>query len=160
MKWPWIRFIVLLEFGIPAALAADFSGANLSGAHLTNADLRGSNLSGANLNGANLSGTDLTGTNVTQQQLDAACGSGTKLAAGLKIKPCPTAVASASSADRAEERASPDSVQPEEDHDASSGISTEAPPEAKITGDSSQPSERGGVLPNSALEVLFRAGSQ
>jgi ABC-type branched-subunit amino acid transport system permease subunit len=49
-----------------------------------------SNLSGANLTGANLSGTDLRGTNVIQRQLDGACGSGTKLPAGLRIQPCPT----------------------------------------------------------------------
>jgi hypothetical protein len=31
------------------------------------------------------------GTNVTQQQLDSACGSKTKLPAGLQIKPCSAA---------------------------------------------------------------------
>jgi uncharacterized protein YjbI with pentapeptide repeats len=89
-----VRPLIILQFctlGQITALAADFSGANLSGAHLTNADLRGSNLSDANLTGANLSNTDLTSTNVTQLQLDSACGSGTKLPAGLKIKLCSTA---------------------------------------------------------------------
>jgi uncharacterized protein YjbI with pentapeptide repeats len=76
------------------ALAADFSGANLRGAYLTNADLRGSNLSGANLTDANLSMTDLRGANVTQQQVDSACGSGTKLPPGLRIQPCPSSTAS------------------------------------------------------------------
>jgi Pentapeptide repeats (8 copies) len=70
------------------SLAADFSDSNLTGAHLTNADLRGSNLSGADLTGADLSGTDLTGASVTQRQLDGACGSDTKLPAGLTITSC------------------------------------------------------------------------
>jgi uncharacterized protein YjbI with pentapeptide repeats len=92
MKNRQTRLAILLQFCIleQNALAADFGGANLGGAHLTNADLRGSNLSGANLTGANLSGTDLRGTNVTQRQLDGACGSGTKLPAGLRIPACPT----------------------------------------------------------------------
>ena len=93
MKNRQIRLLILLQFCIleQNALAADFAGANLAGAHLTNADLRGSNLSDANLTGADLNATDLTDTNVTQLQLDSACGSGTKLSAGLKIKPCSTA---------------------------------------------------------------------
>ena len=33
--------------------------------------------------------SDFRGTNVTQRQLDDACGSGTKLPAGLRIQPCP-----------------------------------------------------------------------
>ena len=82
--------IFLLIFNQEAiALAADFSDANLRGARLTNADLREANLSGADLTDANLSGSDLTGSNVTQEQLDNACGSGTKLPAGLAIGPCP-----------------------------------------------------------------------
>jgi uncharacterized protein YjbI with pentapeptide repeats len=91
MKNCQIRLIILFQFCIleQVVLAADFGGANLRGAHLTNADLRGSNLRGADLRGANLSGTDLRGTNVTQPQLDGACGSGTKLPAGLRIQPCP-----------------------------------------------------------------------
>jgi uncharacterized protein YjbI with pentapeptide repeats len=80
--------VILTIFPSQVALAADFGGANLRGAHLTNADLRGSDLRGANLTGANLSGTDLRGANVTQSQLDSACGSGTKLPAGLRIQPC------------------------------------------------------------------------
>ena len=93
MKNRQIRLLILLQFCIleQNALAADFAGANLAGAHLTNADLRGSNFSDANLTGADLNNTDLTDTNVTQLQLDSACGSGTKLFAGLKIKPCSTA---------------------------------------------------------------------
>jgi uncharacterized protein YjbI with pentapeptide repeats len=85
-----IGLLILLQFSIlqQNTFAADFSGANLTGAHLTNADLRGSNLTDANLTDANLSGTDLTGTNVTQRQLDTACGSRTKLPAGLTIHPC------------------------------------------------------------------------
>lgn len=95
MQWI-IRLLTLVSFSIFAhsALAADFTGADLRGAHLTNADLRASNLSGANLSGADLSGTDLSGTNVTQYQLDGACGSGTKLPAGLGVKPCPASTAS------------------------------------------------------------------
>ncbi len=80
---------ILTIFPPQVALAADFGGANLSGARFTNADLRGSDLTGANLTGANLSGTDLRGANVTQSQLNSACGSGTKLSAGLRIQPCP-----------------------------------------------------------------------
>jgi hypothetical protein len=90
MKNHQIPLLMLLQFGIVDynALAADFSRANLSGAHLTNADLRGSDLSGANLAGADLSGSDIRETNITQQQLDSACGSGTRLPAGLRIRPC------------------------------------------------------------------------
>jgi hypothetical protein len=80
--------VVLVASPYYTALAADFSRANLSGAHLTNADLRGSDLSGANLAGADLSGSDIRETNITQQQLDSACGSGTRLPAGLRISPC------------------------------------------------------------------------
>ena len=90
-------------FPSQVALAADFGGANLRGAHLTNADLRGSDLRGADLTGANLGGTDLRGADVTQSQLDSACGSGTKLPAGLRIQPCPPsnpAIAVASEARR------------------------------------------------------------
>jgi uncharacterized protein YjbI with pentapeptide repeats len=86
-----VQFCTLQEI---AALAADFSGANLSGANLTSADLRGSNLAGADLTNANLSGTNLVDTNITQSQLNSACGSGTKLPVGLKIKPCPAFTAS------------------------------------------------------------------
>jgi hypothetical protein len=90
MKNHQIPLLMLLQFGIVDynALAADFSRANLSGAHLTNADLRGSDLSGANLAGADLSESDIRETNITQQQLDSACGSGTRLPAGLRISPC------------------------------------------------------------------------
>lgn len=90
MKNHQIPLLMLLQFGIVDcnALAADFSRANLSGAHLTNADLRGSDLGGANLAGADLSGSDIRETNITQQQLDSACGSGTRLPAGLRISPC------------------------------------------------------------------------
>jgi hypothetical protein len=90
MKNYQIPLLVLLQCGIVdyTALSADFSRANLSGAHLTNADLRGSDLSGANLAGADLSESDIRETNITQQQLDSACGSGTRLPAGLRISPC------------------------------------------------------------------------
>ena len=86
-----IRLLTLFQFCIleQVALAADFEGANLRNAHLTNADLRGSDLKGADLSGADLSGTDLRGANVTQNQLDCACGSGTKLPPRLRIQPCP-----------------------------------------------------------------------
>jgi uncharacterized protein YjbI with pentapeptide repeats len=85
-----IRLLILFQFCVLGrnALAADFEGANLSGARLTNADLHGSNLNGADLTGADLSGTDLRGTNIAQRQLDGACGSGTKLPAGLRVRPC------------------------------------------------------------------------
>ena len=90
MKTYHLRLPMLLPLSalVQSALAADFSGANLNGARLTNVDLRGSDLSGADLANANLSGSDLTGTNVTQQQLDSACGSGTRLPPGLRIQPC------------------------------------------------------------------------
>jgi hypothetical protein len=93
----WFRALILFKFSIlgQSVFAADFSGANLAGAHLTNADLRGSNLSGADLTNANLSGTNLMDTDITQSQLDSACGFGTKLPAGLEIKPCPASVAAA-----------------------------------------------------------------
>jgi hypothetical protein len=88
-----VCIIAMVLIQMPAwqasALATDFSGANLRGAQLTNADLRGANLKGAILTDANLSRTDLTGATITQQQLDTACGSGTTLPAGLRIKPCP-----------------------------------------------------------------------
>jgi hypothetical protein len=85
-----VRLPMLIGYAILAhpALAADFSGANLRGAHLTNADLRASNLTGADLTDADLSGADLRSSNITQQQLDNACGSGTKLPPGLGIQPC------------------------------------------------------------------------
>src|SRR5580704_10061935 len=97
MRVHWALLVVILQFcasGQIAAFAADFSGASLSGANLTSADLRGSNLASADLTNANLSGTDLMDTNITQSQLDSACGFGTKLPAGLEIKPCPASTAS------------------------------------------------------------------
>jgi uncharacterized protein YjbI with pentapeptide repeats len=133
MKFRWIRLLILFRFSTleQSALATDFAGANLSGAHMTNADLRGSNLSGANLTGANLSRTDLTGTNVTQHQLDSACGSGTKLPAGLRIQPCPASTAS-SGPDGAGQRASADQALPEanDNLDFASGILVEVLPMA------------------------------
>ena len=134
---------MLFQFGVLAqgALAADFSGANLSGARLTNADLRGSDLSGANLAGADLGGTDLTGTNVTQQQLDSACGSGTKLPPGLRIQPC--LASAASGADAGGQRASADRALPKA-HDGratSPGTLTEAPPLGTRARDPRRPSQ-------------------
>ena len=141
----WIRLLTLISFSIFAhsALAADFSGANLCGAHLTNADLRGSNLNGANLTGADLSRTDLTGTNVTQHQLDSACGSGTKLPAGLRIQPCPASTASYGP-DGAGQRASADQALPEANDNLNfaSGVLMEVLPIGIRTRDFQQPPER------------------
>jgi uncharacterized protein YjbI with pentapeptide repeats len=98
---------------------ADMTGAHLSGANLSNAILFGVNLTGANLDHANLSGAWvngalLTGTHLggatlaganltvanlagalglTQAQLDAACGQGAQLPAGLTLRPCPPEMA-------------------------------------------------------------------
>jgi hypothetical protein len=95
-----IALLTLLQIGMLdyRVLAADFSGANLSGVHLTNADLRGSDLNGANLAGADLSGSDLRETNITQQQLNSACGSETRLPLGLTVSPCLAPDAPSSSA--------------------------------------------------------------
>lgn len=143
MKFRWIRLLILFQFSTleQSALAADFSGANLRGAHLTNADLRGSNLSGANLTGANLSRTDLTGTNVTQHQLDSACGSGTKLPAGLRIQPCPASTASFP--DGTGQRTSADQTLPKahDDRGSASGVLMEVLPMAIRTQDSQQSPE-------------------
>jgi hypothetical protein len=150
----WNRLIILPLFcflGQIVALAADFSGANLSGARLTNADLRGSNLSDANLTGANLSGTDLTGANVTQQQLDAACGSETKLPVGLSINPCPVSTASGADAHGIGQPASVDQALPKvhDDRDASSVILLEVPPVGMKAQASQHRPERIEVLSNS-----------
>jgi Pentapeptide repeats (8 copies) len=157
MKNRQIRLLILLQFSIleQSALAADFAGANLSGAHLTNADLRGSNLSGANLTGANLSGTDLRGTNVIQRQLDGACGSATKLPAGLRIQPCLawTASGQPTTADQALPKA-------HDDRDSPSGILIEDPPMKRENAGSPQPPERAGVSLNPAIEVSSEAGRQ
>lgn len=120
-----IRPRTLLLFGIlqQSTLAADFSNANLSGTHLTNADLRGSNLGGANLTGANLSGTDLRDTNIAQHQLDDACGNGTKLPAGLIIRPCPASTASGRGANETGRRSSTDQALPEPDNDRNAAFS-------------------------------------
>jgi hypothetical protein len=153
MKFRWIRLLILFQFSTleQSALAADFAGANLSGARLTNADLRGSNLSGANLTGANLSRTDLTGTNVTQHQLDSACGSRTKLPAGLRIQPCPTSTAS--SGLDGTQRPSADQALPKahDDRNSASGVLVEVLPTPIRTQDSQQFPER---------EASFREGLQ
>jgi hypothetical protein len=154
MKFRWIGLLILFQFSTfgQSVRAADFDGANLSGALLTNADLRGSNLSGANLTGANLSRTDLTGTDVTQHQLDSACGSGTKLPAGLRIQPCPASTAS-SGPDVTGQRASADQALPEadDDRDSASGVFVEVLPMAIRTQDSQPSPER---------EASFREGLQ
>jgi uncharacterized protein YjbI with pentapeptide repeats len=140
MRAHWARALVILQFCTltqTTALAADFSGANLRGANLTRADLRGSNLAGADLTNANLSGTNLLDTNITQAQLDGACGFGTKLPAGLKIKPCPAYAASHSAAIAAGQR-----------------IDAEASPRGR------QLSERIEVLSNSEMEVSYRKAHQ
>jgi hypothetical protein len=143
-------WIILLQLCISqqSVLAADFSDANLSGARLTNADLRGSNLSGANLSGANLSNTDLRDTNVTQQQLDRACGSETKLPAGLRIEPCPAPTASKVDANVTDHRASVVQTLPkayDDDRGFSYGILVGVPPMQKNTQASSQRPEHAGV---------------
>ena len=155
--------LILLQFCALeqiAALAADFSDTNLNGAHLTNADLRGSNLSGASLTGADLSGTDLTGTNVTQRQLDSACGSGTKLPAGLRIQPCPASTASEADADGSGQHTSADQALPKahDDRVSSSGILIEVPPIGMRTQDSQQPPERAEVSSKPTIEVSSKAG--
>jgi uncharacterized protein YjbI with pentapeptide repeats len=147
MKKRQIRLLILLQFGIlqQSTLAADFSGANLSGAHLTNADLRGSNLSGANLKDTNLSGTDLRDTNVAQTQLDGACGYGTKLPAGLRIRPCPASTASGLDTNGTGQRGSIDRALPEPHNDR------DAP---------QQPLERIETSSSSGIEASFRAARQ
>jgi hypothetical protein len=134
MKFRWILLLILFQLSTSeqSAFAADFSGAKLNGAHLTNADLRGSNLSGANLTGADLSRTDLTGTNVTQLQLDSACGSGTKLPPGLRIRPCPASAAS-SVPDGTGQRTSVDQPPRKAVDDPSSGVLVEVLPIAMQT---------------------------
>jgi uncharacterized protein YjbI with pentapeptide repeats len=74
---------------------SNLSSANLMNANLAEADLSGVDLSGANLSGANLKkGPNRYGgyygdvKNLTQTQLDAACGTNTKLPDGLTLKPC------------------------------------------------------------------------
>jgi uncharacterized protein YjbI with pentapeptide repeats len=59
--------------------------ANLRGAHLDGADLTRANLKGAHLDGADLADAQ----SLTQEQLDQACGTDTKLPLGLTLKPCP-----------------------------------------------------------------------
>jgi Pentapeptide repeats (8 copies) len=128
------------------SLAADFSDSNLTGAHLTNADLRGSNLSGADLTGADLSGTDLTGASVTQRQLDGACGSDTKLPAGLTITSCAASTVQAP---------------PPEAHNedgTSTGISIEIPTMEIEALFSQQPPGRPNVSPNAAIEASTKVG--
>lgn len=143
-------WIILLQLCISEqnGFAADFSDANLSGARLTNLDLRRSNLSGANLRGANLSRTDLRDTNVTQQQLDSACGSETKLPAGLRIKLCPASTAAGADASGTDQRTSVDQTLPkghDDDRGFSSEILAEVPPMEQKTQASPQPPERAGV---------------
>jgi uncharacterized protein YjbI with pentapeptide repeats len=144
MRVHWVRVIVILQFCIfeqVAAPAADFSGVNLTGAHLTNADLSGSNLSGADLTGADFSGANLTDTNVIQSQLDSACGSGTKLPAGLRIQPCP----SGTDADANGRRTNVD----------------QALPEVRVqTQDSQQPPDHEKVSTNSQIDVSTRVRRQ
>jgi uncharacterized protein YjbI with pentapeptide repeats len=140
MRVHWAILLVILQFyasGQIAAFAADFSDANLSGANLTSADLRGSNLAGADLTNANLSGTNLMDTNITQSQLDSACGFGTKLPAGLEIKPCPASTAS--------------------------GFDTTAIGQlrnADANAEFPQPSEHIEVLSNSQIKASYRAARQ
>jgi uncharacterized protein YjbI with pentapeptide repeats len=70
-------------------ISVDLSDATLIEADLSEVNLNGANLSGAKLNGAILDKADLSDAlNLTQGQLDAACGTGTKLPRGLTIKPC------------------------------------------------------------------------
>jgi hypothetical protein len=78
---------------------ANLTGANLTRANLTGADLNGANLTKAILWEANLNTADLNGANLTraanigQAQLDAACGTDTKLPPGLTLNtPCPSPV--------------------------------------------------------------------
>lgn len=140
MRIHWALLLVVLQFcasGQIAAFAADFSGANLSGANLTSADLRGSNLASADLTNANLSGTNLMDTNITQSQLDSACGFGTKLPAGLEIKPCPASTASGFDA-------------------TATGQRTNADANAEFP----QPSEHIEVLSNSEIEASYQAARQ
>jgi uncharacterized protein YjbI with pentapeptide repeats len=140
MRIHWALLLVTLQScasGRIAAFAADFSGANLGGANLTSADLRGSNLASADLTNANLSGTNLMDTNITQSQLDSACGFGTKLPAGLEIKPCPASTAS--------------------------GFDTTAIGQlrnADANAEFPQPSEHIEVLSNSQIKASYRAARQ
>ena len=147
---------------VQSALAADFSGANLNGARLTNVDLRGSDLSGADLTDANLSGSDLTGTNVTQQQLDSACGSGTRLPPGLRIQPCLVTTADAGDADGGGQRASADRAldQARSDRATSSGVLVEAPALGMQTQDSQRPSQAHRDLSISGTETSSKAARQ
>ena len=81
---------------------ADLTNAKLFSADLTQSNLTDANLTGASLASADLKDADLTGTNLTdadlrgvrnlkQEQLDKACGTGTKLGGGLVMnKSCPT----------------------------------------------------------------------
>jgi len=72
---------------------ANLSSAILNQAHLDDANLSGADLRGAFLVGAKLNGIDLSQTLLSdQEQLDGACGTGTKLPIGLKLKPCPPVV--------------------------------------------------------------------
>lgn len=154
---------MLLQFCLVGrnAPAADFSGADLSGARLTNADLRGSNLSGADLAGANLSGTDLTGAIVTQQQLDLACGSDTKLPDGLKIKSCPIFAGAGVDKYSTGKRANIDSTLPKDpDGGSSSGNLMEVPSMEVATQNSSQPYERAEVSSTSGTAASSDAERQ
>jgi uncharacterized protein YjbI with pentapeptide repeats len=69
---------------------ADLSYASLEDANLSGADLSLVNLRDANLRRANLSRADLNSVrNLVQEELDAACGTDTKLPLGLTLnKPC------------------------------------------------------------------------
>jgi uncharacterized protein YjbI with pentapeptide repeats len=77
----------------------DLAGANLTRASLRNSDLKDPNLSGADLANAifsdavfrptNLSGTDLrTARGLQDEQLEMACGDGTKVPDGMTNSPC------------------------------------------------------------------------
>ena len=68
---------------------ASFTGSDLRRADLSFAQLTGADLNSANLRGANLSNANLSNVrNLTQEQLDEACGTDTKLPPDLTLKPC------------------------------------------------------------------------
>lgn len=74
---------------------ADLTGANLANANLIRASLVGATLTGARFDGAiltrtHIEDTDLSGAiGLTQAQIRLACGNaGTRLPAGLSVKPC------------------------------------------------------------------------
>ena len=157
----WIIVLALIEVCAvqKTVIAADFSGVNLTGAHLTNADLRGADLRGAILTDANLSGTDLTGASVTQPQLDTACGTGTRLPAGLTIKPCLAFINRRVDAHRAERPPPTDPVSPAPP--GAVGASSRPPinaaaqePRQQV---SSQSPEGAALPPDLAPRVSFKA---